>query len=411
MDNRFENIRCVIVKLTNRCNIRCEYCYENIIAKGSNMSSEIFQEMVEIIVSSTNEKKILLILHGGEPTILSAAWFRENLSKGIEIAKKYGKDVEYSIQTNLINIPDEKLNIFKQYRVRIGGSIDNPDSLPDSMRPLAHKALNTYYRAKELGLSVGVLSTINTSNLGVMPEFCNWLYHELGINHFKANLAYSVGTGLELLVPEAQAFFKAQRDVIEFMLETNGEFQEENLSQEIIRFFENYRGGKNAGASLCGDQTCGAGSRVVGVTPEGNVLPCGRFAWDDNEFFLGHLNDDDIDKYSQFHKRLTDFHTANPENWEHCNNCEARGICDYGCQGFIVRSIKKLNIECLPTKLRFQYYKDNAEALQGLYEKICERNKRPAMSPLSQKISKLKSLLPEEEHALLREELLQHIPA
>ncbi|MEM9888296.1 MAG: radical SAM protein [Bacteroidota bacterium] len=410
MDNRFNNIRCVIVKLTNRCNIRCEYCYENIVSKGVNMKSEVFQDMVETFLQSTNEKSVLFILHGGEPTILPENWFEENLQKSYELGEKYDKEVEFSIQTNLIKISETKLKIFKKYNVGIGGSIDNPDFLTESLRPLANKALNTYKKAKKLGIRVGILSTINSSNLDKMKDFCSWLHNSLNVNHFKANLAYSVGTGLELLVPDANSFFLAQKDVIKYMISNDGDFLEENLSQEIIRFIENYKGGKDRKSSLCGDKRCGAGSKVVGVTPQGNILPCGRFAWDDDKYFLGNLSDIDEEKENKFLKKLDTFHEANPENWKYCNDCEAKDICDFGCQGFIVRSIKKINIECLPTKLRFKYYQENINEIQKLYEKICAQKKRHAMTPFEQKLSKLKGMIPVEHHSLLKERLMEFIP-
>lgn len=393
-DRRFENTSSVIVKLTNRCNIRCSYCYEDIIKKGSDMSSETFQQMTTSILSSTKAEEVLFILHGGEPTILSNEWFEENLKKAYDIANLYNKKLQFSIQTNLINIDENKLKLFRDFNVSIGGSIDNPDFLSESLRPLAKKALDTYCKAKNLGIRVGILATINSSNITSMTPFCNWLSNSLGVKHFKANIAYSVGAGVELSIPTPVSFFNAQKDILEFMLKMDGEFIEDNLWQEIIRFFENSKAAKKRVNTLCDDLQCGAGSKVVGVTPKGDLLPCGRFAWSDKHYFLGNIDDNETEKSSIFFEKLNQFQKLNPENWQHCDSCEAKDICSFGCQGFIVRSKIKINIECEPTKLRYRYYNDNIDRFQRLYEKICEKQNRPSISPIEQKISKLKSITP-----------------
>ncbi len=404
-DPRFRNLGAAVVKLTNRCNIRCKYCYEDIVRNGMDMSSEIFQQLVRSILASTSAPRLLLILHGGEPTTLPEEWFEENLGYACSLAKEYGKNLEFSIQSNLVDISDRKLEIFKEFGVGIGGSLDNPDFISESMRPLARKALETFLRARGLGIRIGLLATINQSNLKQMRPFCEWLHSSLQVHHFKVNLAYSVGAGLDLFVPTPNDFFQAQRDIIEFMIEQDGDIIEENLAQEIVRFFEVFNGGRSRSGSLCNDRVCGAGHKIVGITPEGNLLPCGRFAWNDSSFFLGSLAEEDGLSSVDFFERIARFQELNPENWLHCDQCEAKDICGFGCQAFVVRSKLKINIECEPTKLRFAYYQQNIDRLQRLYEKICELEGRPAMSRIDQKLAKLKQLVPIEYIPAVKKEL------
>lgn len=373
-----------------------------------DMSSEMFQKTIHSILSSTVENKVLIILHGGEPTILPQEWFEETLGKAYELAKLYNKKLEIAIQSNLIDISKNKLHIFRKHQVSIGGSLDNPDFLIESLRPLAKKALATYLKAKELGINIGILTTINYSNINTMKNFCNWLLNSLQIKHFKANVAYSVGTGIELFIPKAESIFNAQKDIIDFMLETSGALLEENLSQEIIRFFENYHAGKERMGTLCDDRRCGAGSKVIGITPEGNLLPCGRFAWNDIHYFLGNINSDDYTSGENFDK-VNQFQELNPENWQHCHTCKAKDICGFGCQAFIVRSKAKYNIECEPTKLRFNYYQENIESLQQLYESICKSKQKTAMSRFDQKLSKLQKLVPQQYHVRIQNELTEEL--
>jgi hypothetical protein len=55
--------------------------------------------------------------------------------------------------------------------------------------------------------------------------------------------------------------------------------------------------------------------------------------------------------------------------------------------------------------MRFDYYQENTVKLQSLYERICEIKGRPAMSPLDQKLSKLRKLVPQHYYAIIQQEL------
>lgn len=405
VDLRLARLRVAVVKLTNRCNIRCKYCYESIVNRGTDMSSETFLDLSERIFASTSESGVLIVFHGGEPTLLDADWFETNLARVHELATKHQKRVRVSIQSNLIDISDDKLQVFRRHNVSLGGSLDNPKFLTETLRPLATKAVATYQRAQELGLRVGLLATINPSNIAAMPAFCEWLSSDLHVRHFKANIAYAVGAGINLTLPTAEAFFKAQRDIVEFMLETDGALIEDNLAREIVRFFENHHAGVPRAGTLCDDRRCGAGSKVIGVTPDGTLLPCGRFAWNDAHYYLGNM-EVAADGNPSFFESVNRFFELEPQNWQHCDNCAAREICNFGCQAFIVRSKVKLNVECEPTQRRFAYYSANKSRLQKLYAKICAYEGRQPMSPFSQKLTKLLSISPEGQRAALLDRLV-----
>jgi uncharacterized protein len=409
VDHRLGRVGSVVVKLTNRCNIRCAYCYENIVAGGDHMSLATYASLVRSVFASTNERRVVFIWHGGEPTLLPIEWFERAIALTNEMAEEFGKRAVISIQTNLIKVSDEKLRLFAESGIRLGVSLDDPTSLPLSQRPLASVVLKNYHRAKSLGVGIGILSTINTSNSGAMKDFCRWLHNDLGVDHFKANVAYSVGTGIDLTPITETEIWQAQRAILDYMLTTDGAFIEDNLGYELINFFETHLAKLPRSGSLCGDQTCGAGRSVIGVTPSGDLLPCGRFQWNDSEYFLGGIADPLPIDMRSYQTELAKFQAREPGNWSDCGSCDARSICGFGCQAFIVRSKRKLNNECQPTKQRLAWYLENIELLRPVYLRFCAKLERPALTPFKEHLERLRSSLPPAEFDALRAKLGQEI--
>lgn len=370
----FKNAKTVVVKVTHRCNLDCAYCYENIQA-GPDMSLETFKQLAWKVISTSTENRILFLLHGGEPTLLDSRWYFEAVNYTKKEALANGKEVNFAMQTNAINISEDLVCAFRDLSIDISMSIDGPSSIEASMRGRADAALQTYQQLTARGISVGVLTTINQSNYNSFRKICGWLSEDLKLSHFKANVMAAVGRGFHLPDIQADMVLKAQTDILEHMIATKGEgLIEDNLAIELFRFFSSTEERAAMPKELCRSQSCGAGYTVIGVAPNGELLPCGRFEWDNHEYFIGNVNSSsDSGMKNVFSKRIEDFHSLYPENWLDCNECEARDICSFGCQAFTVRSKSKINIECIPTKLKYEYFNENSAVLRPVFEKIKSR--------------------------------------
>ncbi len=367
-DSRFSNVDALIIKVTKRCNLDCEYCYEN-ITKTGDMAIETFRNLAEKAFYSTSKKTVQFIFHGGEPTLLPNSWYVEAFEICQTLAEQTGKEASLSIQTNLTHLLDEKIQLFKDYKVSVGASLDGPADLDHAMRPGAQRVINNFFRAREHGLKVGVLMTINQSNFNKFEQITEWLCSTIKVSDFKANVVYSVGSGYNINDMQPEQVFEAQKAILDHMIKYNAEgVVEHNLTQQIDWFL---RPNDHETKSLCHAQRCGAGSRVLGITSDGNLLPCGRFQWNNSEFFLGNLTD--FDDVEEFEYKVDQFHALNPENWFNCQDCSARKICGFGCQAFISRSKSRANVECLPTKLLYQYFVERAEDLTSLHQILIEK--------------------------------------
>lgn len=374
IDRRFENVSAVIVKLTHRCNLDCSYCYENIVA-GEDMKIEVFKSLVDRVLPSTRSKKVQFIFHGGEPTLLPLEWFIEATEYARSQADQFSKKINFGLQTNMISVDENMMQLFKNLEIQISLSLDGPSYLPAPMRPRAERVLSNFQKAREIGLRMGILMTINHSNFSYFREIMRWLEEELTIRFVKVNTVTAVGKGLNLPNLTAEQIFIARREILEHMIATKGlGVIEDNLVVELLRYFSVH---DKRPESLCRDKDCGAGRLVIDVTPKGDILPCGRFQWDNHEYFLGHLTNPITETTLQnFTTKIKDFKNLKPENWSECYSCAAAKICSFGCQAFIVRSKEQINVECSPTRMTYQYFQQNESRLYEIVENIRNRGQK-----------------------------------
>lgn len=370
IDKRLATVETLIVKVTHRCNLDCLYCYENVSKQGEDMSLDTFRELAYQLITNSQSAQLTFLFHGGEPTLLPNAWYEAAITYAENLAEEKEKKLKWLMQSNLLSLPKAKIALFDSYRIHIGASIDSHPAMEKSWRGGEEKVWQNIQALKAAGVKVGLLSTINASNFNQFGKICSWLGEE-GFRQFKANVVTPVGRGGSSYPLPADLVFEAQHDILEYLIRTKGKkLHESNLSTEIRRFFEPQRE-----QSLCHERTCGAGKKVLGITPKGDLLPCGRFQWDDKAYFLGNLKHkaSSLMEAQDFQAKLSRFHEAFPKNWYDCDSCEARKICGFGCQAFISRSKAKANLDCLPTKMRYDFFVKNKKYLEPVYEEICRR--------------------------------------
>src|SRR5262245_29750970 len=93
-DRRFENLNCLILKITHRCNLDCRYCYESIAnMPHSDMPQDVLQTVVRIALANSRRPVVGFIFHGGEPTLLPISWLEAAFAFIREQAAIYGKEV------------------------------------------------------------------------------------------------------------------------------------------------------------------------------------------------------------------------------------------------------------------------------------------------------------------------------
>lgn len=150
----------VILKISERCNINCSYCYyfnggnndyENMPAKIDEFTIEKLSSFINNAIERNRIEHIFIDLHGGEPLLLGKKKFK-NLCQSLTERVSKSHKINFGIQTNATLIDQEWIDIFSYYNISVGVSLDGPKIYNDQYR-IDKKGRSTYektYRGIEL---------------------------------------------------------------------------------------------------------------------------------------------------------------------------------------------------------------------------------------------------------------------
>ncbi|QSB13831.1 FxsB family radical SAM/SPASM domain protein [Natronosporangium hydrolyticum] len=150
---RPEAFHTFILKVVNRCNIDCDYCYVFHAADTNwrrlppRMSARVAEAAAARIADHSARHastKVHVVLHGGEPLLAGREHLRtvlQTLSAGLS-----GVDARVELQTNGVLLDEAWLDLLEEYRVRVGVSLDGPPAVNDLHR-LDHHGRPTWQQA------------------------------------------------------------------------------------------------------------------------------------------------------------------------------------------------------------------------------------------------------------------------
>lgn len=132
----------IIIKIASRCNINCTYCYMYNLGDSSYALQPKFID--ERTIASIYEEvkrhckkneltKFTFIFHGGEPLLMKKKEFKKMINI-FNSLKLENIDVVYALQTNGILIDKEWCEIFYEFNIGVGISLDGKKEINDLSR-------------------------------------------------------------------------------------------------------------------------------------------------------------------------------------------------------------------------------------------------------------------------------------
>jgi uncharacterized protein len=192
----------VIMKVVERCNLNCSYCYyympENadVYSRPVLMAAPTRQALLDYLVQATEDcdiGAIVFAFHGGEPTLAKPDTVRDFCASArAALAGRTGQ-VKFAIQTNGVHLTEAWLRVIAEEGIHVGVSMDGDKQTHDTWR-VDHRGRGSYDRIRanlERLEPVTREAGVNLATLTVMgPDFQGLAYYrhmvgELGLRDLK----------------------------------------------------------------------------------------------------------------------------------------------------------------------------------------------------------------------------------
>lgn len=327
------------------CPANCSYCWSS-EEKSPIMSIETIKEVVEWLKTFRGDA-VTFTFHGGEPLLAGAEFYREALPLLVEGLSP--RKIAFAIQTNLWKMTHEIAEIFAEYGVPIGSSLDGPKELNDLQRGKGYydKTMKGYEIAREHGLNVRFITTFTSHSVKQKEKIFNF-YLEKGLTlKLHPCLPSLKGDNPNKWTLAPVEYGELLIYLLDKYLENLGRIDVMNIDQLCKCVFTG-RG------TVCTYVDCMGDTFAVG--PEGNIYPCYRFVGMP-EYVMGNVYDRptmaDLAKseaWKQMHQYKEYVDTA-------CSKCAhikyCRGGCPYNAIVPTDGEIKGVDPHCTAYKMIF----------------------------------------------------------
>lgn len=302
-----------IVKVTQRCNLNCIYCFDRDSTMPDNMTLETVEEICK---KDTNREIVLWTWFGGEPTVMGVQWYRD----AHKIIRKYYPNMEFSIQTNGTLLNQEWIDFFKKEKFQVGVSFDGLSQA--QQRESTGKTLAGIKLLIENHIQPGVISVVSDDNSSTLLE--NYLYMKsLGIHSVAFNKVYDSARSVGIESDQIDEYIKSYKDLFEYWLEDENPLYVEQFNGFL-------KGVLHTGHFMC-NLTGDCRNSIIGFNQIGQVEPCDRYF---PKHYKTPLTIHDYKtlteaKETEEYNHLLKQQKIRKENF--CKGCEIFDYCNGGC--------------------------------------------------------------------------------
>jgi uncharacterized protein len=305
---------------TLACPASCTYCF------GPHMGGlSMRRETVEAVAHwqkllDVGEESLEITFHGGEPLVPGVGFYRMALPLLRNALAP--RDTRFGVQSNLWLLTDDLCDLFGQYDVSLGTSLDGPEHINDAQRGPGYfrSTMSGIERARAHGLDVGCICTFTAHSAPRADEVFDFFLRE--------GLGFSVHAALPplgrsgdgwALSPEAHGQLLV--DLLERYLAHADEIRISTLDA-MSRSVSAGRGGICTFGDCLGE--------YLAVDPQGWIYSCQRFVGMP-EYRLGNVHDgptmEDLS-----HTRIWRMFQARQEHIaQECGDCPHLNLCRGGC--------------------------------------------------------------------------------
>lgn len=331
----------LVLSLTERCNLRCTYCYYKVSheARSLVMSGEIMEAAIKFAFERTialRQNFLNITFFGGEPLLcmdsirrgvdyaksLVVGRFGDAFVVGVSAAEKSSTKfrLRFAVNTNGTLLDDSIIEFMKRERFRVYLSLDGPEAHHNICRRQvdgtgSFKLIEPHIPALRK-LDTVVLSIVTRDNMRSLSDAVRWIQAQ-GLRNMTAAVDFDgkwTGEEFDVLAREytelAKLWLEFKRNKIPFYLGT---------IQDKLKF------------RLTGQRhrtsTCHVVEGIVACAANGNLFPCTRFisSKPDAPYIMGNVYDEPAKIFGgDVARDVRDFFDRDKED---CEGCAIRFRC------------------------------------------------------------------------------------
>ena len=336
MEYKNSNLQFMYLNITNNCNLKCRYCYDE---NSKNIDNSIGQS-IDTYKQLAEDCSLLglesVAITGGEP-LVNKNWF--NIAKLF-----FDKDIIIRISTNGTLLNEESIKKFKELNAIVQISLDGNENTMEFVTQVSGtygKIMKSIELLKKYNITFNLNAVLGKHNLDSV-DFLNKLSKEndvkLRFNFYKD--VYNDGKGLIQALNICE--FDEVLSKLNLMKKTNPNIL---LCVPPLLTPENFE--------LKFNPSCGWPKNVVGVLANGDVTLC-ALASCMPELVAGNIKKDrfyNIWKNSKFFTKLRQFETKDLKGI--CKECPVNDLCVGACR---LEAYKATGDHCAPNRTCQIYY-------------------------------------------------------
>ena len=322
------------------CPARCLYCFGprgNVAVMGKGILDATLV-WLEDLQNRGPIDKLDVVFHGGEPLTAGIDFYCQALPRLRQTLKT--KRQRLNMQSNLWLLTGELCELFAEYGVSLGTSLDGPEEITDNQRGRGYfsRTMAGIELARRHGLRVGCICTFTRQSVSHADEIIDFFIHE-GLDfsiHAAVPPLVDNGLGQESDISCTQAARGAATDRWSLSPEAYGSLLVNLLDSylsnlqriristldQLSRSISSWEGG------ICTYRDC-LGCYLA-IAPDGSIYPCQRFTGL-SSFRLGHVQERPGPERLKQAPVWQMFREREERLREECGDCPRFNICKGGC--------------------------------------------------------------------------------
>lgn len=333
--NLFQGAALHIFVLTKQCNQQCVYCQASTeLERHTQMSGETAAKAVDIALQTTAQY-VTFEFQGGEP-LMNFDTLQFIVEYAEEQNQSCGKNLEFSVVTNLMLLDEEKLEFLTKHGVSICTSLDGDEILHNKNRPYFQQ--NTFEILKkkiqmiqDKGASVSAIQTTTRDSLPRYREMVDQ-YLAFGLNQITirplTQLGYAAKNWAKIGYT-VDEFLNFYRKSLDYIIERNqqGTF----ILEGHARMFLSKIFCRDAGNYMELRSPCGGAIGQLAYYYNGKVYSCDEARMlaemGDDSFCLGNVEQDTYESIVSNPVCKTIARSSCLEGLADCDGCVYQPYC------------------------------------------------------------------------------------